>query len=119
MSRSFFGILYFYFWYSYTILVSNDCISDINPYGLFSDCVYFFQSHLSISIGMVIRCFLVTSYMCATSFCICCVCMSILISFLGLHSFVKICMGRMINGRGKYLVSVFFSSLKFAFIMFL
>ena len=64
----FFGIQYLYLWYNHTISVSNGCVGGINPYGLFSDCVYCFQSHLSLSIGMVIRRFLVSSCMCAVSF---------------------------------------------------
>ena len=56
LSGSFFGIQYLYLWYNHTISVSNDCLRGINPCGLFSDCVYCFQSHLSLSIGMIIRC---------------------------------------------------------------
>ena len=81
LSGSFFGILYLYLWYNHTILVLNDCVGGISPFGLFCDCVYCFQSHLSLSIRMVIRCFPVSSYMCAVSFCICMVHVSILMSF--------------------------------------
>ena len=119
LSGSFFGILYLYLWYSHTISVSNDCVEDINPFGLFCDCVYCFQSHLSLSIGMVIRCFLVSSYMCAVSFCICMVHVSIFISFLGLHSFIEMYTSGIISGGGMCLVSLFCSSVKLAFIMFL
>ena len=91
LSGSFFGVLYLYLWYNHTILVSNDCVKGINPFGLFCDCIYCFQSHFSLSIGMVIRCFPVSSYMCAVSFCICMVHVSTFISFLGLHSFIKMC----------------------------
>ena len=101
-----------YLWYNHTISISNGCAGDINPCGLFSDCVYCFQSHLSLSIGMVIRCILISLYMCATSFCICMVCVSIFISFSGLHSFIEIYASGMINGEGMYLVSLFFSSVK-------
>ena len=86
LSGLFFGILYLYLWYSHTITVSNDCVGCINPFGLLCDCVYCFQSHLSLSIGMVIRCFPVSSYMCAISFWICMVHVSIFISFSRLHS---------------------------------
>ena len=34
-------------------MVSNDCIGGINPCGLFRDCIYCFQSHLSLLVGMV------------------------------------------------------------------
>ena len=44
---------------------------------------------------------------------------SILISYLGLHSFVKRYASEMINGKGIYLVSLFWSNVKLAFIMFL
>ena len=81
--------------------------------------IYCFQSHLSLSIGMVIRCFLDSLYMCATSFCICMVHVSTFISFSRLHSFIKMCASGMINGGGMYLVSLFCSSVKVAFIMFL
>ena len=70
LSGSFLGILYLYLWYCYTILVSNKCVGDISPFGLFCDCLYCFQSQLSLSIGMVIRCFPVSSYMFVESFCI-------------------------------------------------
>ena len=119
LSGSFFGILYLYLWYNHTILVLNDCVGGISPFGLFCDCVYCFQSHLSLSIGMVIRCFPVSSYMCAESFCICMVYVSIFMSFSGLHSFIEICASGIINGGGMYLVSLFCSSVKLAFIMFL
>ena len=68
---------------------------------------------------MVIRCFHVSSYMCAVSFCICMVHVSILMSFSGLHLFIEICASGIINGGGMYLVSLFCSSVKLAFIMFL
>ena len=67
---------------------------------------------------MVIRCSHVSLYMCATSFCICMVCVSTLISFSGLHSFIEICASGMIDGGGIYLVSLFCSCVKLAFIMF-
>ena len=119
LSGSFFGILYLYLWYNHTILVSNDCVEGINPFGLFCDCVYCFQSHLSLSIGMVISCFPISSYMCAVSFCICMVHVSTFISFLRLHSFLKMYASGMINGGGMYLVSLLCSSVKLAFIIFL
>ena len=68
---------------------------------------------------MVIRCFPVSSYMCAISFCICMVHVYTFISFLGLHSFIDMCASGMINGEDIYLVSLFCSSVKLAFIMFL
>ena len=86
---------------------------------MFCDCVYYFQSHFILSIGMVIRCFSVSSYMCAISFYICMVHVSTFISFSGLHSFIKMCASGMINGKGVYLVSLFCSTTKLAFIMFL
>ena len=119
LSGSFFGILYLYLWYNHIILVSNDCVGGINPFGLFCDCVYYFQSHLSLSIGMVIRCFPVSLYMCAVSFCIYMVHVSTFISFLGLHSFIEMYASGMINGGGMYLISLFCFSVKLAFIMFL
>ena len=67
---------------------------------------------------MIIRYFLVSLYMCATSFCVCMVYVSTFISLLGLHSFVEMCATRMTNCKGMYLVSLFCSSDKFAFIMF-
>ena len=91
LSGSFFDILYLYLWYNHTILVSNGCIQGINSFGLFCDCVYYSQSHLSLSIGTVIRNFHVSLYMCTTSFCVCMVYVSTFISFLRLHSFIKMC----------------------------
>ena len=119
LSGLFFGIQYLYLSYSHTILVSNGCIGGINPCGLFCNFIYYFQSHLSLSIGMVIRYFPVSLYMCATSFCICMVCLFTFVSLLGLHSFIKIYASGMIDGGGMYLVSLFCSSVKLAFIMFL
>ena len=119
LSGSFFGVLYLYLWYNHTISVSNDCIGGINPFGLFCDCIYCFQSHFSLSIGMVKRCFFVSSYMCTLSFCIYMVHVSTFISFSRLHSFIEMCASGMINGRGMYLVSLLCSSVKLAFIMFL
>ena len=119
LSGSFFSILYLYLLYNHIILVSNDYVGGINPFGLFCDCIYCFQPHLSLSIGMVIRYFLVSLYVCATSFCICMVHVSTFISFLGLYSFIEICASGLINGGDMYLVSLFFSSVKLAFIMFL
>ena len=49
---------------------------------------------------MVITCFHISSYMCATSFCVCMVHEFAFISFSGLHSFIEMCASRMINGRG-------------------
>ena len=74
---------------------------------------------MSLSIEMVIRCFHVLLYTCATSFFVCIVCISTLISFLRLCSFVEMCVSGMVNGKGIYLVSLFCSSVKLAFIMFL
>ena len=68
---------------------------------------------------MVIRCFSVSSYMCAVSFCICMGYISTFISFSGLHLFIEMCASGMIDGGGMYLVSLFCSSVKLAFIMFL
>ena len=82
----------------------------MSPFELFCDFVYCFQSHFSLSIGMVIRCFLVSSYMCEISFCICMVHVSTFIFFLVLHSFIEMCASGMINGEGIYLVSLFCSS---------
>ena len=120
LSGLFFDVLYLYLWYNHTISVSNDCVGGIiNPFGLFYDCIYCFQSHLSLSRGMVIRCFPISLYMCATSFCICMMHMSTFISFSDLHAFIEMCASSMINGGGMYLVSLFCSSVKLAFIIFL
>ena len=86
--------------------------------GLFRDCVYCFQSHLSLYIEMVIRYFPVFLYLCATSFSVCMVCISTFISLSGLHSLVEICASGIINCKGMYLVSLFCASEKLAFIMF-
>ena len=118
LSRSFFGILYLYLWYNHTISVSNGCVEGISPCDLFKDCLYYFQSHLSLHIGMVIRYFLVSSYMCATSFSVCMVFVSTFISLSGLHSLVEICASWIINCKGMYQVSLFCTSEKIVFIMF-
>ena len=118
LSRLFFGILYLYLWYNHTISVSNGCIRGISSCGLFSDYVHCFQSHLSLSIGMVKRYFHVSLYMCATSFFVCMVCVSTFISPSELHSLVEICASRITNCKGMYLVSLFCASEKLAFIMF-
>ena len=112
LSGLFFGILYLYLWYNHTISISNRCIGGISPCGLFSDCVYCF-----LSIGMVIKYFHVSSYMCA-SFSLCMVCASTCIPLSGLHSLVEICASWIINCKGMYLMSLFCASEKLAFIMF-
>ena len=119
LSGSFFDILYLYLWYNHTISVSNGCVGGISSCDLFRDCVYCFQSHLNLSIGMVMRYFPISSYMCVTSFSVCMVCVSIFMSLLGLHSLVKICTSGIISCEGMYLVSLFCTSEKLAFIMFL
>ena len=118
LSGSFFGILYLYLWYNHTISVSNGCVAGISLCGLFSNCIYCFQSHLSLSIRMVIRYFLVSSYICATSFFVCMACVSTFISLSRLHSLVEICASGIVNCEGMYLVSLFCASEKLAFIMF-
>ena len=107
-----------YLWYNHTILVSNGWVGGISPFGLFSNYVYCFQSHLSLFIGMVIRYFPISLYMCATSFYVCMVCVSTFISLSGLYSLVEICASGMTNCKGIYLVSLFCWSEKLAFIMF-
>ena len=52
-------------------------------------------------------------------FCVCIVCVLILMSFSGLHLLVDICASGIIKGEGIYLVSLFCSCVKCAFIMFL
>ena len=68
---------------------------------------------------MVIRCFFVSSYMYVTLFCVCMVYVSTLISFSRLHLFVKMYASGMVNGKAIYVVFLFCSDAKFAFIMFL
>ena len=63
-------------------------------------------------------CFLVSSYMCATSVYVCMVCVSTFISLSELHSLVELYANGMTNCKGMYLVSLFCSSEKSAFIMF-
>ena len=108
-----------YLWYNHTISVSNGCVGGINPCGLFSNCVYYFQSHFSLSKGMDIGHFLVSLYMYGTSFYICMVHVSTTILFLGLHSLIEIFARGMVCGRGIYLMSLFCFIVKLAFIMFL
>ena len=83
-----------------------------------SDCVYCFQSHLSLSIGMIIRYFPVSLYMCTTLFFVCMVCVSTFISLSRLHSLVEICASGITNCKDMYLMSLFCASKKLAFIMF-
>ena len=45
--------------------------------------------------------------------------MFILISFLGLHSLIEMCICGIISGRGIYLVSLICFNIKFALIMFM
>ena len=64
---------------------------------------------MSLSIGMVIRCFPVSLYICAVSFCICMVHVSVFISFFGLHSLIEMYTSGIISGGGMCLVSLFCS----------
>ena len=68
---------------------------------------------------MIIRSFPVSSYMFAESFCVCMVHVSIFMSFSGLHSFIEICASGITSDGGMYLVSLFCSNVKLAFIVFL
>ena len=52
---------------------------------------------------MVIRCLPVSSYMCVISFCVCVVCVVVLMSFSGLHSVIDIWMCGIIVGGGMNL----------------
>ena len=81
LNGSFFELLYLYLWYSHMIFVLNVCVGDVRPCNLFSACVYCFHSHSSLLVGMIIKYFPISSYMCAISFCICIVCVFTLISF--------------------------------------
>ena len=49
----------------------------------------------------------------------CMVCLFTFISLSGLYSFIEICASGMIDGGGMYLMPLFCSSVKLAFIMFL
>ena len=64
---------------------------------------------MSLSIGMVIY-FLVSLYMCATSFFVCMVCVSTFISLSRLHLLVEVCASRIIICEGMYPVSLFCAS---------
>ena len=102
-------------------LYSNTCICIYQSQCIIytkAKCIIYTKANLSLSIGMVIRCFPISSYMCAVSFCICIVHVSIFISFLGLHSFIEMYASGIINGSGMCLVYLFCSSVKLAFIMF-
>ena len=103
------GILYLYLWYSHTISVSNDCIWGSKYSEVSSPFWYWFQSHVSLHVGMDIRCLPELSYMCAEFCCICMVCVWVFMSLLGLHyvmlMFVSgMCVGGEIN-RGSCLCS--------------
>ena len=50
------GILYLYLWYSHTISVSNDCVWGSRFSGVVNLFWYWFQSHVSLFVGMDIRC---------------------------------------------------------------
>ena len=69
--------------------------------------------------GMVMRYFRVSSYICAVLFCIYIVYVSVFISFFGLHSLIEICTSGIVSGGGICLLSLFCSIVKLTFIMFL
>ena len=54
---------------------------------------------------MVMRCLPVSSYMCVISFCVCMVCVVVLMSFSGLHSVIDIWVCGIIVGGGMNLGS--------------
>ena len=64
------------------------------------------------------RYFPVSSYMCATLFSICMVRISAFMFLLGLHSLVEVCASGIVSCEGMYLVSLFCTSEKLAFIIF-
>ena len=80
---------------------------------------YYFHSHSNFLVGMVIRCFLVFSYIWATFFFVSMVCLFISMSISQLHSLVKICVGGTIIDVGIYLVSLCCIEVNCALIIFL
>ena len=108
-------LVYIYI-YSYCIIAWPH---DTTPCGLFSASVYCFYSHLSLLVEMVIRCFFSFFVYVCNVVLYYIVCIFILISFFGLHSFVEMCASGMISGGGIYLVFLFCFGESLAFIMFL
>ena len=87
-------------------MVSNDCVGGIRPFGLYNSFLYCFHNHSSLYLGMIIRCLHVSSYICAMSFCVWIVCVFVLISFSGLHSFIDMYICGITSGGGINLVSL-------------
>ena len=68
---------------------------------------------------MVMRYFPVSSYIWVSSFCVCIVFLTVIISFSGLHSMVEIEVSGSLVGGGINLVSLVCARLKCVFTMFL
>ena len=61
--------------------------------------LYCCHSHLSLVVGMVVRCLPVFSYICVNSFCMCMVFSLMAMSFSGLHSVIDMWMcGNIVDG---------------------
>jgi hypothetical protein len=61
-----------------------------SPCMLYLSLLYCCHNHFSLVVGMVMRCLLVSSYICASSFCVCIVFSVVAMSFSGLHSITDI-----------------------------
>ena len=86
-----------------------------SPCVLYLALWYCFHSHFILVVGMVIRYFLVSSYMWVSSFCICMVFVVVTMSFSGLHSIGEIWVCNISVGCGMNLVSLFCVGLRCVF----
>ena len=85
-----FVVLFLYLLYNHIISVSNDCGGRTKLCVLYMAMLYFFHSHFSLMVEMVVRYLSVLSYMWVISFCVCMVSLLVIMSFSGLHSSIEI-----------------------------
>ncbi len=79
---------------------------------------YCFHSHINLVFGMVMRCRPLSSYMRATSNCVCIVSEFVSMSFSGLHSLIEICASGIFVGGVTYRVFLCCYVEKWALMMF-
>ena len=79
----FFGILELYLWYNHITYVSNDCGRGTRSCVLYVSLLYYYHSHFGVVVGMMMRCFPVSSYVCVNLFYVCIVFLQWQCLFLG------------------------------------
>lgn len=102
----FFGILELYLWYNHITYVSNDCGRGTRSCVLYVSLLYYYHSHFGVVVGMMMRCFPVSSYVCVNLFYVCIVFSTVAMSFSRSYSITDIWMCGIIVDGGMNLGSL-------------